>query len=237
MILIMYDIVRSSNHMPKNNIVNPNQNISSDWPCAFKIYSISKAAVKYNRNLIIGLMALAAFVEIAYVVYSEHSKTSFSNSAVYYLVEFILIIFQYMILYVILQGSKANKINLDQTLTVIFKKVINIIVCSFILSIIFLASIILLIIPAFFIIPRIYLAVYYVIDKDMDPISAIKTCWHDTRNNVLKLYEILGVNILILILALTIVGIPFAIYFGFYYYGASTVYYRYISSQNILELN
>ncbi len=222
--------------MSENNTSKVNKNVNDEslatWPGAFKIYGISKAAILRNRNLIIGIDILVGFLTLSYVVFSNHMANNLIDSILMYLAEFVLVVINYMTVNVMLEGLKGNKTNFDQTLSTIMSKALDIIICYIFISVISIISIVLLIVPAFFIIPRIYLAIYYVIDKNMDPITALKTCWNDTKGNVLKVYQILGVNILILLLALTIIGIPFAIYFGFYYYAAPVVYYRYISSNN-----
>jgi uncharacterized membrane protein len=91
-------------------------------------------------------------------------------------------------------------------------------------------SVALFVIPAFFIIPRVYLSIYFVIDKEMGPIEAVKSSWEATRGHVGKIYGILGVNILIILPIITLIGIIATVYFGFMYFAASAVLYNYITT-------
>jgi hypothetical protein len=94
---------------------------------------------------------------------------------------------------------------------------------SVLVGLISVASILLFIIPAFFVIPRLSFALYYVVDKQLGPIEAIKASWENTRGNVGKIYGIFGASLVFAILCLLIIGI----YFIFMYQAAMAVLYLY----------
>jgi hypothetical protein len=63
----------------------------------------------------------------------------------------------------------------------------------------------------------------------MSPIEAIKASWDATEGHVGKVYGILGVNILILLPIITLIGVLATVYFGFMYYAATAVLYVFLT--------
>ena len=63
----------------------------------------------------------------------------------------------------------------------------------------------------------------------MDVMDALKASWNTTEGNVGKVYGIVGVYIVFSLLFITIIGIPFALYFFVMYAASTTVYYEYTS--------
>ena len=97
---------------------------------------------------------------------------------------------------------------------------------------ILVASFIALIVPFFFIAPRLVNVGYFILDKNMGVMDALKASWNTTDKNVGKVYGIVGAYIAYSLLFITIIGIPFAIYFIVMYSASTTVYYEYTSKQN-----
>jgi len=208
-------------------------NSMTEWPGAFGIYKISKAAIMKNLKTILGLAVIEGLATILYAVIAIGAK---DNSGTRDLIQLIFIIINALIsgalILAMIRGVDDKTITVSEAYTNVFSKISDVIIVSILYSLISIVSLFLLIIPALFIIPRIYLSVYFVLDKDMGPIDAIKASWESTRGNVSKVYGILGVNILILLLSVTIIGIIATVYFGFMYYAASSVLYRYLTSSN-----
>ncbi|MGH7193341.1 MAG: hypothetical protein ACREJM_07365 [Candidatus Saccharimonadales bacterium] len=90
-------------------------------------------------------------------------------------------------------------------------------------------SLLLLIVPFFFVFPRLILAYYFLVDKNMGVMDAYKASWNATKGNVGKVWGIVGVNILIVLLMVTIIGIPFSIYFLIMYSAAIALLYETLS--------
>jgi hypothetical protein len=62
----------------------------------------------------------------------------------------------------------------------------------------------------------------------MDILDSIRASWDKTNGHVGKVYGIVGVNILMALLVITIIGIPVAIYLLVAYSAAFAYLYRYI---------
>lgn len=90
---------------------------------------------------------------------------------------------------------------------------------------IIVASAALFIIPVFFIAPRLVLAQYFIVDKNMGPVESIRASWNATKGNVGKVYGIFGATLVMSLLMLTIIGIPFALYFLLMYSAAYPLLY------------
>jgi hypothetical protein len=101
-------------------------------------------------------------------------------------------------------------------------------------NIILFASILLLIVPFFFVFPRLLLVEYYIFDQKMDPIDAIKASWNDSKGHVSKVYGIIGVSILMALLIFTIIGIPVALYLLVMYSAAPAVLYMHLKASGQL---
>jgi uncharacterized membrane protein len=88
-------------------------------------------------------------------------------------------------------------------------------------------SLLLLIIPFFFVMPRLVLAPYFMVDKKLGPIEALKASWAASKGNVGKIWGIFGVALLFGALILVLVGI----YLSFMYAAIFAVFYLYITRQ------
>ena len=205
----------------------------TEWSGAFGIYKLSKTAIMKNLKTILSLAVIEGLATILYVIIEVGAK---NNSGVRDLIQLIFILINSLIsgtlILAMIKGVDNKTINVTEAYSTVFSKAADVVIVSILYSLISLISLFLLIIPAFFIIPRVYLSVYFVLDTDMGPLDAIKASWESTRGHVSKIYGILGVNILILLLSITVIGIIATVYFGFMYYAASAVFYRYITRVN-----
>jgi len=206
-------------------------NIPSEWPGAFKIYKISKAAVSQNMSAIVGLVGCIVLTVIIYILILMIAK----GLAARYIVEFIFYLINFIIsgalVYACLESVRGHKTTVGAAFSVAMDKWINIIITSLIVGVLLLISIVLFIIPFFFIFPRLSLALYNVIDKDMGPVEAIQASWAQTKGNVSKVYGIVGVTILILIPTITIIGVILTLYLDIMYAAAYAILFLYITNK------
>jgi membrane-anchored glycerophosphoryl diester phosphodiesterase (GDPDase) len=93
-------------------------------------------------------------------------------------------------------------------------------------------SLLLFVIPFFFVLPRLVLSPYYLVNQNLGPIAALKASWEKTKGHSGKVWGIIGVNILFVLLCVTIIGIPVALYLLFMYASASPVLYYWINRQS-----
>ena len=83
-----------------------------------------------------------------------------------------------------------------------------------VMDVVLAVSLLVLIIPFFFVLPRVYLAPYFLIANDSTVGDALSDSWNLTKGNCKKVYGLLGLDIAIALLVITIISIPFAIYWG-----------------------
>jgi hypothetical protein len=206
----------------------------TDWPGAFGIYKSSKAAMLRNFNTFIWLAIILGVYYLFYfaVTYTPrhhkviHPGAHFAESIIFDLISVFL---SSTIIYASIRSVEGEQISVGEAFSAVANKAINIIVTGILVGIISTLSFVLFIIPAFFIIPRIYMSLYFVVDKNMNPIDAIKASWEATRDNVSKVYGVLGVNLLILLPIVTLIGILATVYFGFMYFAANAILYIYLT--------
>ena len=133
------------------------------------------------------------------------------------------------IIYASIRSVEGEQISVSEALSSVANKALNIVITGILVGILSLVSFVLFIIPAFFVIPRISMSLYFVVDKNMSPIDAIKASWEITREHVGKVYGILGVNLLILLPIVTLIGALATAYFGFMYFAATSILYIYLT--------
>jgi hypothetical protein len=201
-------------------------NIPDSWPGAWGIYKFSKQAVK--RNWMVLLTLIVADILVA-VVFSLIIGKVYGRGLAY-LVDFF---FEIALISALFASIRGQKISFSESLRTVKPMLyLNYILTGIITGIIGGLSFVLLIIPFFFVFPRLMFAPYFLIDKNMDPLDAIRASWDATKGNVGKIWGIIGVTFALGILAITIIGIPFAIYFDFMYSAAFVILYEYVHHLN-----
>lgn len=147
--------------------------ILSEWPGAFGIYEPSKKAVKLNLWLLVAVFLLSSLL--------SGITSSLNNSngvGIGTLLSFLISpIITAMSSYILIESVRGKVTDFQTAFDKVSGKLLNIFVASILTGLISVASIICFIIPAFFIIPRINLVMYFVIDKDMDAVEALKASW------------------------------------------------------------
>ena len=129
---------------------------------------------------------------------------------------------------VYLAGVKKRKLSVQDSLKQSGPLFLKFIGLTILTTLTIILSFLLLIIPFFFVAPRVVLAQYYLLDKNMGIIEAYKASWYSTKGHVGKVYGIMGAGAAMALLFITIIGIPFAIYFLVMYQAAIAVLYGYI---------
>lgn len=76
-------------------------------------------------------------------------------------------------------------------------KIWKVIISSLLFLLIIAGGLVLLIVPGIIFLLRLNFYMYFIVDRDMGPIEALKASWRVTQNNVIKLF---GVNIILMLL-------------------------------------
>lgn len=219
------------------------QNVPQAWPGAFGAYKYSRDAIKYNWKTYLAIVLLAAAASFVVELFLPSNKTlgTATLSATEANIEVIVnlvgmlvgVFFAIGVILVALANIRRQQIDLRQALKSSFQYFINALALTIIQAVIALLSLLLFIVPFFFVMPRLALATYYLVDQDLGPVEAIKASWVGTKGSALKVWGIVGATILMALLAVTIIGIPFAIYFLFMYSVAYGVLYVHLNKKPV----
>lgn len=211
----------------KSSIVAP-----KDWPGAFGLYKLSKEAILVNWQSYVALILLAAaFSLVTSLVFGSNKETLHYDIG--QLISVLLSVFiSTATTLLFLRSVERKTMSFSLSLSEALNFFVAFIAMSFLVYIALFVSFLLLVVPFFFVMPRLSLAPYALIDKNLGPIEAIQASWDMTKEHVGKVYGIIGVNLLFVLLVFTIIGIPFAMYFVFMYSAASALLYRWITANS-----
>jgi len=196
------------------------------WPGAFKAFKLSRDAVRVNLGTTLGLIAVSIAASLGWGILSGmlHIPKVIEQVVSYALSMWIST--ASVILY--LASARHTTMSAEQVLKnglpLTFKYFLLILLCVLISAL----SLLLLIVPFFFVAPRLAFAPYYLIDKKLGPIDAIKASWKESKGNVGKLWGIFGVKLLFLLLSLVLVGI----YFSVMYSAVLAILYLHVTEQS-----
>jgi hypothetical protein len=222
---------------PKTVVAPPPKDeiLPQSWPGAFGLYKYAKAAVLYNWRsymalilLYVGFTILLSIIERSVVPYND-SGTPSEYGVPYFALQVVNLVvgsaLTAALIFVLLKGIGRVKTSFAEACAVMGTYVLPIFLQSLLAMLIIVASAALFIIPVFFIAPRLVLAQYFIVDKNMGPVESIRASWNATKGNVGKVYGIFGATLVMSLLMLTIIGIPFALYFLLMYSAAYPLLY------------
>jgi len=195
--------------------------VPSTWPGGFGAYKFSKKAVKLN----LGTIVLLWIIDLA--VGGGFDFIFKRGGGLVGLVFGSLVMAALTLTFIASVRGKRLEIGEAFSQGVTFW--LRMIGLTLLVSITLVISILLLIVPFFFVFPRLVLASYFLVDKNVGVIDAYKTSWNVTKGHVGKVYGIVGATILMALLMVTIIGIPFSIYFLVMYSAVFAVLYEFIN--------
>lgn len=208
------------------------------WPGAFGLYKYSKAAISFNVWTIVWLIVLQVAVgALISTLFGPENPQKPEPEPLANLISWLVgAVFGIAMIATVFAGIARQKFSLGDafgavTLGLFGKYLLLSIVQAVILTI----SLLLLIVPFFFVAPRLALAMYFLVDKNTGPLEALSLSWNATKGHVGKVYGIVGVFILLGLLCLTIIGIPFAVYFMVAYAAAIALLYRFAGKETPAE--
>lgn len=197
--------------------------VPETWPGAFGAYKYSKQAVKPNVGTLIVLWLVS--VVIGFLLGLELKSI---GQLVSYVIDS-LATAAFTLTYI--AGVRGQRFSLGQALSGAMPFWLKMIGLNILVTLSYVISALLLLVPFFFVVPRLALANYFLVDKKMGVMEAYKASWAATKGNVGKIYGIIGATILMALLMLTIIGIPFSIYFLVMYSAASAILYEFINQK------
>lgn len=208
---------------------------SGTWPGAFGLYKYSKAAIGFNVWTIVGLILLqiVAGAIINTLFGTDNVNKPEPQPVANFLSWIVGAIFGIATIAAVFAGIARQKFSLGNAFGAVslglFGKYL---LLSLVQGAILILSLVLFIVPFFFVAPRLALATYFLVDKNAGPLEALSLSWNATKGNVGKVYGVVGAFIAFGLLCLTIIGIPFAVYFMVAYGAAIALLYRYVLAQS-----
>lgn len=200
---------------------------SSSWPGAFGIYKTTKQAVMVNLSTLLLLILLNVLLQ---GVASANKTNNNLEILPTFITGILNIIFTTAFILTWLAGLKQQKISVIESIKESFGFFISMFLGTLLTGLATVASLLLFIIPFFFVFPRLVFVPYLIIDKNISATDAFAQSWEMSKGHVSKVYGIFGANLLFGLLVFTIIGIPFALYFLFMYSAATAVLYKFITS-------
>lgn len=212
------------------------ESVPSQWPGAFGLYKYSKAAVMVNVWTLVALMVGTIVISMLLSSFDRPAKGE-APSMAYLLAQiisfFVSAWFSAATALAGIASVKRQKIDVAEALQHAGQFLLPFIGLSIVTAIIGLASFLLLVIPFFFVLPRLVLAPYYLLDQKMGVSDSIQASWDRSKGHVGKIYGVIGATLAMALVMLTIVGIPIAIYLLVMYSFAEVILYYYIKEQTI----
>jgi len=200
---------------------SPLPSVPSTWPGAFGAYKYSKQAVKPNVWPLVSLWLIN--LVISFVVELALKRIG----------EIIAIIIGSLltaaILLVLIASVRGRHMSVGEALSEALPLWLKMIGLQILVVVSVVVSALLLIVPFFFVLPRLVLSSYFLVDKRMGVIEAYKASWAATKGNAGKIWGMIGATFLMVLLMITIIGIPFAIYFLLMYSAALAVLYEFLT--------
>ena len=198
---------------------------TTTWPGAFGIYKKSRAAVQLNIGTLLLLALIYLGVSVIFGSIGDHRTGSMSSNLGSLASPLISVLLSTAAVLVLLAGVRGTKISLGQVLKQSLPLYFKTLALTVLTSIISIVSLLLLIVPFFFIVPRLELAMYFLVDKNLGPIEALKASWQATRGNVGKVWGIYGATIAMALIIIVLIGA----YFLLMYSAAFAVLYVFLT--------
>lgn len=207
--------------------------VPHEWPGPFGLFKYSKEAVGFNVWTIIAILALSIAVSwLIGVIFGYDTQTNALSIGGQIVSLLVAPFFTICLVTALFAGIKRQKADFGDVLKAVELKLwLNVLIQTIVISVILTVSVLLLVVPFFFVFPRLILAPFILVDTKGSPIDAIKQSWELTKGNVGKVYGIVGAEIVFALIMITIIGIPIAIYLLVAYMAAAPLLYRFLSAK------
>lgn len=197
--------------------------IPESWPGAWGLYKYSKQIVLRNWGVLLTLFVFNILL--------GSIGRSF-NTDVTLLLDIVSVGISVATFKVYISNIQGRTLTLGNALASIKPMlVVKLIVNYIFLAISLAVAFILLIVPGVLLLPRIILAPYLVVTRELGPLKAIQASWDITKDNTGKVWGVIGATIAMALLMITIIGIPFALYFLFMYGAAFIILSEFLFKQ------
>jgi len=201
---------------------------NTTWPGAFGVYRPSHDAVMRNLDTLLLLWAASLVGGMVLGLLFRHALWLRQLGS--------LLLGAYVgvaLAVTVLAGLRGQQVKLESATKVSNQLFFKMVLLELLIAVTAIVSLLLLIVPFFFIVPRLSLATYLLVDQKLGVIEAYKASWHATSGNVGKVWGIIGVSILMVLPVFTIIGILATAYLLFMYQAATAFLYVYLQHQKL----
>ncbi len=195
--------------------------VPASWPGAFGLFKHSKKAVKRNLGTLVVIWIISLVISIVLDMILKKNL----GGVVSYVADSL---FAAAFALTYLAGIRGQAVSTGQALNKAVPFWLKMIGLNILVVLSVIGSILLLVIPFFFVLPRLVLANYFLVDQDMGVMDAYKASWAATKGHAGNVWGIIGVTILMALAAVTIIGIPFAIYWLIMYSASFAILYEFL---------
>lgn len=196
------------------------------WPGAFGIFKSSRDVVRRNLSTFFALVLFAVIINMVLALFFPNEGDT--NNATANLAGYLLSVWpSTAIVIAVLASLRDEAISATDALQEAVRFYLRTLALGILTLLITIISVLALVIPVFFVYPRIMLAPYFLVDRDLGPIEALKASWEETRGYSTKVWGVVAVNVLFGVLMFVLVGI----YLVFMYLAAEGLLYAYITSR------
>ncbi len=203
--------------------------VPETWPGAWGAYKYSKEAIKRNWVVLLVLILISGIVSS--ILEKSLGQSGQLLSSLFSIYISVVTMVAYFI--TVRGGAISWGDVLTKTAPVVYLKYfVNIIALGLSLAVAFL----LLIVPGIILLPRLIFAPYLLVDKKLGPLEAMSKSWEISKGHSGKVWGVIGANIAIALLCVTIIGIPFSLYFLFMYSATFYVLYEFITTKTSVDI-
>lgn len=188
---------------PANSNMQPTFQVPSSWPGAFGAYKLSSELVKFNLSTFVFLFLISFFSGVLQII-----------PVLGAIVSIILLVFVTVALCIASFASiEGRKITLGESFSASKPYAFKTFLLIILLSLITIGTILLFIIPFFIVVPRLLLAPYLLVKKNLGVRESLRQSWELTKGNVGKVWGLIGLSLLFGVLCIILIGLYFAFMF------------------------
>lgn len=208
----------------KTGVNTMSDTANNTWPGAWGIFKRSQEAMMVNVGPILGLIGVYILIAIALSI-AGLKDTDILRNVIDLVVSSALTV---AFVKLVMAGVRGQKMEfVPAAKSCLSMKTLQALGLTIITGFILVFSLLALIVPFFIVLPRISLAGYFLIDKNMGVFESLSASWAATKGSAGKVWGVIGVSILFALAIIILVGI----YLTFVYAAASALLYAHLSSQ------
>ena len=208
--------------LPVAPTITPN----TTWPGAFGVWKTSKVAVMLNLATVVLIWAFS------FAVSGLTNLLPKSAAAAGFIIGFVASAF-FAVAYVkaYLAGVRGQKIEVVPVIQDSVPFAANMFLLNLLILLAVVGGLLLFIVPGIIIAIRLVLAAYFLVDQKLGAVDAFRASWQATKGHSSEVAGILLATMAMVLPALTIIGIPVAVYFVVLYGAATALFYEYLTKQ------